>query len=95
MKRLSDLHFLSIAEAKKNFSEAVNLSQQNDVVVTRNGRPTSVLLGYDRFVKVMDFLSQVYELYLLDVGAQGGPGALDVKGIESLLVNMEDDHQEV
>ncbi|MDI3471859.1 MAG: hypothetical protein PWQ20_290 [Thermotogaceae bacterium] len=79
--KISDLEFYSLAEAKKNFAKVVKKSETNDVVITRNGKPSVVMVNYSKYVKLMDFISNVYELYLIDVGEKEFPLIKDIKKI--------------
>jgi len=95
MKKLSDLEFYSLAEAKKNFSNVINLSEKNEVVITKNGKPVSVIIDYKKFVSLMDFISGVWELYLVDIGQKEGFGKLSSVSIEDLFIDTEEKNQEV
>lgn len=95
MKKLSDLEFYSLADAKKNFSNVINLSEKNEVVITKNGKPVSVIIDYKKFVSLMDFISSVWELYLVDIGQKEGFGKLSSVSIEDLFIDTEEKNQEV
>lgn len=81
--KISDLEFYSLADAKKNFARVVKKSETNDIVITRNGKPSVVMVNYSKYVKLMDFISSVYELYLIDVGEEDFPLIKDIKKIIS------------
>lgn len=79
--KISDLEFYSIADAKKNFAKVVKKAESIDVVITRNGKPSVVMVDYLKYVKLIDFISHVYELYLIDVGEEEFPILKDIKKI--------------
>ncbi|MEJ5257817.1 MAG: type II toxin-antitoxin system Phd/YefM family antitoxin [Fervidobacterium sp.] len=60
--------FLSLAEAKAKFSKVVDDSLNFDIIVTKNGKPTSVVISFDKYKKIMEFMERVWDLYLLDLG---------------------------
>ncbi|MGQ9856473.1 MAG: type II toxin-antitoxin system Phd/YefM family antitoxin [Fervidobacterium sp.] len=60
--------FLSLAEAKAKFSKVVDDSMNSDIIVTKNGKPASVVMSFDKYKKIMEFMERVWELYLLDLG---------------------------
>lgn len=64
---LSDAEFYSIAEAKAKFSKVIDDSKGHDIIITRNGIPISVVINYDKFVKIMEFVEEIKDLSLFDV----------------------------
>ncbi|OAA30108.1 hypothetical protein AT15_00920 [Kosmotoga arenicorallina S304] len=70
MARLDNLIFKSLADAKAHFSEVVDTASngQRDVVITKNGVPRAALISYEKYTKMLNFLSTAYELYLMDAG---------------------------
>lgn len=84
---LNKLKFYSVAEAKAELSKLLSEAKNQDVVITKNGIPEASVLNYERYVKIMDFLEQVKDIYTLDVG----------KGIPEDPVEkmLEEDDQEV
>ncbi|WP_448378968.1 type II toxin-antitoxin system Phd/YefM family antitoxin [Fervidobacterium sp.] len=60
--------FYSLAEAKAKFSKVVEDALSKDIIITRNGKPAVVVVSYDKYTKIMDFVDKVWELYLLDLG---------------------------
>lgn len=60
--------YYSIAEAKAKFSKAIDESRENNVIITKNGKPVSVIIDFDKFEKIVNFLENVWELYLLEIG---------------------------
>ncbi|WP_273228908.1 type II toxin-antitoxin system Phd/YefM family antitoxin [Kosmotoga pacifica] len=68
--RLEKLVFKSLADTKAHFSEAVDTAAngKHDVIITKNGVPRAVLISYEKYTKMLNFLSTAYELYLMDAG---------------------------
>lgn len=64
---LSDAEFYSIAEAKAKFSKVIDDSKDHDIIITKNGIPISVVINYDKFVKIMEFVEEIKDLSLFDV----------------------------
>jgi prevent-host-death family protein len=64
---LSDAEFYSIAEAKAKFSKVIDDSKDHDVIITKNGIPISVVMNYDKFVKLMEFVEEIKDLSLFDL----------------------------
>ena len=62
------LKFRSLADAKAKFSQVVEEAKERDVVVTKNGVPAVVVMDYEKYVKIMKFLDEVRDVYLLDIG---------------------------
>ncbi|ABR31017.1 prevent-host-death protein [Thermosipho melanesiensis] len=60
--------YYSIAEAKAKFSKVIEESGKKNIIITKNGKPVSVIISYEKFEKVLNFLENVWELYLLEVG---------------------------
>jgi len=60
--------FYSLAEAKAKFSKVVDDALSKDIIITRNGKPAVVIISYEKYTKIMDFVDKVWELYLLDLG---------------------------
>ncbi len=83
---LNKLKFYSVAETKAELSKVVSELKDHDTVITKNGVPEAALLNYDRYVKIMDFLEQVADLYTLDVGSGKSEDPVD---------KMLEDNQEV
>ncbi len=65
---LERLHFYSVAEAKAELSKVISALKDGDAVITKNGIPAAAVISYDKYVKMMDFLEKVKDLYLLDMG---------------------------
>jgi len=70
LTRLKNLIFKSLADAKAHFSEVVDTAAggKHDVVITKNGVPRAALISYEKYTKMLNFLSTAYELYLMDAG---------------------------
>ncbi len=65
---LERISFKSLADAKAKFSKVVDEVRERDVVITRNGVPVAVLLDYQKYTKIMKFIDEVRDVYLLDLG---------------------------
>ncbi len=66
---LEELKFYSVAEAKAELSKLISTLKNGDAVITKNGIPVASVMDYKKYVKMMDFLEKVKDLYLLDVGS--------------------------
>lgn len=64
----NQIEFFNLADAKAKLSEVLKRTQERDIVITKNGVPAAVLINYGRYRRIMNFLDQVYDLYLLEVG---------------------------
>ncbi|KAF2961251.1 type II toxin-antitoxin system Phd/YefM family antitoxin [Fervidobacterium sp. 2310opik-2] len=78
--------FYSLADAKAKFSEVVEISENLDVVITKNGKPAAVIINYDKYNKILDFIDKVWDLYLLDVG---DPSVFKDLKLEDIFDNNE------
>ncbi|PLV56311.1 type II toxin-antitoxin system Phd/YefM family antitoxin [Thermotoga sp. SG1] len=65
---LSGVSFYSLAEAKAKFSQVVEETKGKDVVVTKNGIPAVAVIDYEKYRKLMEFLEEILDTYLLDIG---------------------------
>lgn len=65
---IENLKFYSIAEAKAKFSQATEESKNKFIVLTKNGKPEFVLIGFDKFKKLMNFIDEIRDLYLMEIG---------------------------
>jgi antitoxin Phd len=74
--KIERILFKSLADAKAKFSKVVEDVKENDVVITKNGVPAAVIMDYSRYVKLMKFIDEVRDVYLLDLGDPS------LKGIE-------------
>jgi prevent-host-death family protein len=90
LRKLSDLEFYSLADAKKEFSEVIQKIKEQEIVITKNGKPVAMIVDYRKFVKVMDFLSEVYDLFLMDVGLSESGYPIEKRTIEELLINTKE-----
>lgn len=80
--KLERLKFSSLADAKAKFSRVVEEAKNGEIVVTKNGVPAVVVMDYDRYVRIMKFLDEVRDLYLLDTG--------DLGILKSVEIDFED-----
>lgn len=83
--RLHELKFCSIADAKAHFSQVVDESHSTDVIITKNGVPVAVVMGYEKYIAVNKFIDQTWDLYLMDAGEK----ALNLK-FEDILVQLDE-----
>ncbi|WP_036224738.1 type II toxin-antitoxin system Phd/YefM family antitoxin [Mesoaciditoga lauensis] len=65
---LGELRFYSVAEAKTELSKLISTLKKGDVVITKNGIPAAAVMDYERYVKMIDFLEKIKDIYLLDIG---------------------------
>jgi len=65
---LKKVEFYSLADAKARFSKVVDEARTKDVVVTRNGVPAVVIVDYEKYKKLVEFLEEILDAYLLDIG---------------------------
>ncbi len=80
--KLERLKFSGLADAKAKFSRVVEEAKNGEIVVTKNGVPAVVVMDYDRYVRIMKFLDEVRDLYLLDTG--------DLGILKSVEIDFED-----
>lgn len=85
------MEFYSIAEAKKEFSEVIQKSKEQEIVITKNGKPVAMIVDFRRFGRIMDFISEVFELYLMDVGMTDSQGSFERHEIEELFIHTKED----
>lgn len=85
------VEFYSLADAKAKFSKVVEDSEDMDIVVTKNGKPVSVIINYDRYNKMLDFIDRVWELYLLDIG---DPSLFKDLNVDDLFKSISDSSSE-
>lgn len=93
MKR--NLEFYSLADAKAKFSKVIEDSKAHDVVITRNGKPISVIVNYDRYSKILEFIDKVWDLYLLDLGDPSLFQGLKIEDIFGGDSSISKDEEEV
>ncbi|HDM70772.1 MAG TPA: type II toxin-antitoxin system Phd/YefM family antitoxin [Thermotogales bacterium] len=84
--KLRDLKFYSVANAKRDFTKILKETKDEDIVITRNGKPFAVMISFPKYVKMMDFLSRTFELYLMDVGEEGFP---EIHDLEKILIDID------
>ncbi|MEN3042060.1 MAG: type II toxin-antitoxin system Phd/YefM family antitoxin [Fervidobacterium sp.] len=85
------VEFYSLADAKAKFSKVIEDSEEIDIVITKNGRPVSVIVNYDKYNRILDFIDKVWELYLLDVG---DPSLFKELNADNLFKNISDNSSE-
>ena len=66
--KIESITFRSLADAKAKFSKVVEESRNRDIIITKNGVPVAVLMNYDKYAKIMKFIDEVRDVYLLDIG---------------------------
>ena len=66
--KIENITFKSLADAKAKFSKVVEESKEKDIIITKNGVPAAVLMNYERYAKLMKFIDEVRDVYLLDIG---------------------------
>ncbi len=66
--KIENITFKSLADAKAKFSKVVEDSKEKDIVITKNGVPAAVLISYEKYTKIMKFIDEVRDIYLLDIG---------------------------
>lgn len=68
MSELHDLRFYSLAEAKKFFSRVIEESVSRDIIITKNGKPSSAIISYEKFLQINKFLEEIEDIYKMDTG---------------------------
>jgi prevent-host-death family protein len=91
VRRLSDLEFYTLADAKREFSEVIQKAKEQEIVITKNGKPAAMIVDFRRYVKIMDFLSEVYDLFLMDIGLCAPGFPMEKRALDELLLNTKDD----
>jgi len=66
---LKDYSFYSLADAKARFSQVVDeIEEENkSIIITKNGVPKAVIMNYEKFVKLMDFIDEIRDLSLFEI----------------------------
>jgi prevent-host-death family protein len=92
LRKFSEIAFYSLADAKKKFSTVVNDCKEKEIIITKNGKPVTVMMDYERYMKLMDFLSKVKDLYLMELS-----GDEDINIIKDLTLDffIDENNQEV
>ncbi|MDK2952206.1 MAG: hypothetical protein PWQ77_1871 [Kosmotogales bacterium] len=70
MSELNDLRFYSVADAKKYFSKVIEESSLNDIIITKNGRPSSAIISYEKYLQINKFLEEIEDIYEMDTGKE-------------------------
>ncbi len=95
MRRFSEIDFYSLADAKKKFSTVINESANREIIVTKNGKPVSVVMDYSRYMRLMDFLAKVKDLYLLEMSDDEDVKLIKELNLDFFIEDSEDNNQEV
>ena len=84
--KLEKLKFKSLADAKAKFSKVIESVKEGEVIITKNGVPRAVIMDYEKYVKIMDYIDQTRDLYLMDCGNPGKIREieLDFEGMEEV-----------
>lgn len=85
---IENLKFYSVAEAKAKFSKVTEESKDKFIVITKNGKPEFVLIGFDKFKKLMNFIDEIRDLYLMEIGEPSKYNK--IKDIFKEIENLED-----
>ncbi|MCD6448999.1 MAG: type II toxin-antitoxin system Phd/YefM family antitoxin [Thermotogaceae bacterium] len=80
------IKFSSLADAKAKFSKIVEEARTKDVIVTKNGVPVVVIIDFEKYTKIMKFLDETRDLYLLDLGDVSSVKKVDIdfEGVEEV-----------
>jgi prevent-host-death family protein len=70
MSELNDLRFYSVADAKKYFSKVIEESSLNDIIITKNGKPSSAIISYEKYLQINKFLEEIEDIYEMDTGKE-------------------------
>ncbi len=95
MARIEDLRFYTLADAKAKFSQVVEEATTTDIVVTKNGIPAVVVVDYTRYLKMIRFLEDVHDVFLLDVGDPSKKEFIGSDGAKRIIENDDNDDMEV
>ncbi|MDN5341486.1 type II toxin-antitoxin system Phd/YefM family antitoxin [Oceanotoga sp. DSM 15011] len=82
---LSNYEFQSVAQAKANFSKVIESSKKGEIIITKNGKPESIIMNYEKFKNMMNFLEEIKDLSLLDASE-----VTNYKQIKEFFNNFED-----
>ncbi|PNR92808.1 type II toxin-antitoxin system prevent-host-death family antitoxin [Petrotoga sp. 9PWA.NaAc.5.4] len=64
---LKDSVFYNLADAKAKFSQVVDQTKDKDVIITKNGVPISVMINYNKFIHLMEFIDEIRDISLFDL----------------------------
>jgi len=83
---IEKIKFSSLADAKAKFSKIVQEAKEKDIIVTKNGIPAVVVVDFEKYSKIMKFLDETRDLYLLDYGDVSNVKKIDIdfEGIEEV-----------
>jgi prevent-host-death family protein len=93
LRRFSEIDFYSLADAKKKFSTVINKSANREIIVTKNGKPVSVVMDYSRYMKLMDFLAKVKDL--LEMSDDEDVKLIKELNLDFFIDDSKDNNQEV
>ncbi len=63
----NSVDFFSLAEAKAKFSSIIEQSKEKDLIITKNGKPEAVIMNYEKFKRLIDFVEEVKDISLLEI----------------------------
>ncbi len=66
--KIESIIFKSLADAKAKFSKVVEESKIRDIIVTKNGVPVVAIINYEKYARLMKFIDEIRDIYLLDIG---------------------------
>ncbi len=83
---IEKIKFSNLADAKAKFSKIVEEAKEKDIIVTKNGVPAVVIVDFEKYTKIMKFLDEARDLYLLDFGDISSVKKIDIdfEGIEEV-----------
>ncbi|GAB6189485.1 type II toxin-antitoxin system Phd/YefM family antitoxin [Marinitoga arctica] len=84
---IENLKFYSVAESKAKFSQVTEESKSKFIIITKNGKPEFVLIGYDKFKKLINFIDEIRDLYLMEIGDPSRYN--EIKDIFKEIENLE------
>lgn len=64
---LDDINFYSVAQAKAKFSEVIDKSKSSDIIITKNGKPESMVVNYEKYNNILKFIDEIKDLSLLEI----------------------------
>jgi prevent-host-death family protein len=59
-----------VADAKKYFSKVIEESSLNDIIITKNGKPSSAIISYEKYLQINKFLEEIEDIYEMDTGKE-------------------------
>jgi prevent-host-death family protein len=64
---LDNINFYSLAKAKAKFSEVIENSKKSDIIITKNGKPESMIINYEKYNNILKFIEEIKDLSLLEI----------------------------